>query len=62
MYYLTHEKESDLFTKRYPYRFLKFKDVMSFDNSLALDDKDWLPTESKDVQQVLLAGDEVDSQ
>jgi hypothetical protein len=53
-YFLAHDKPSDLFTERQGYRFLSFGNLPSFDNAPALDDKDWLPGESKEEQQLMV--------
>ncbi len=48
-YFLKYDKQSDIFTKRKKYNFLSFGEVVVFNNSPFLDDKDWHPEKSSDV-------------
>ena len=43
VHFLKHEKPSDLFIARYPYPFLSFGELLSFDSALALEDSAWNP-------------------
>ena len=43
VYFLKHEKPSNLFVKRRTYPFLSFGKLLSFGSAFALDDNDWNP-------------------
>jgi hypothetical protein len=45
--FLKNEKPSDLFIKRASYPFLKFGELITFDNAPSLDDDAWNPKTSK---------------
>lgn len=49
-YFLKYHKHSDIFKERKEYKFLSFGDMVVFNNSPFLDDKDWLPEKLSDVQ------------
>lgn len=52
VYFLKHEKPSDLFVKRRTYPFLSFGKLLSFDSALTLDDNGWNPPPEEKADSV----------
>ena len=52
VYFLKHDKPQDLFVKRriYPYPFLSFGELLSFDSAPALDDNSWNPPHAEEQE------------
>jgi hypothetical protein len=53
VYMLSHDKPSTLFKRRYPYPFLSFGQLLSFDSAPFLDDPEWRAGESKEERKKL---------
>jgi hypothetical protein len=58
---LTHDPPATLFADNRPYRFLSCGDIARFDNSLTLDDSDWLQGETQAKQKRLQSTDDLGS-